>query len=91
MEGSVNKTVTINKTRRHAKNNEALKYQKAHRCGSCKSKNTILIYEEDNSSVDRFGTGCKDSVREYLCLDCHQYMIIEIKGHYRKFYTRFSD
>ena len=88
MEGSVEKTVKINKTRKYAKSNKGLKYQKAHKCGGCKSKNTILIFEEDNSSVDPFGTGSKDSLREYFCLDCHKFMIIEIKGHYRKFYTR---
>ena len=88
MEGSVEKNVTINKTCRYAESNKALKYQKAHKCSGCKSKNTILIYEEDNSSVDSFGTGCKDSLSEYFCLDCHKYMTIEITGHYRKFYTR---
>ena len=91
MDGSVKKTVTINKTRRHAKSDDALTYKKPHKCTACKSSKTILLFEEDNSYIDPDGTGSKDSLREYLCLDCHQYMIIEIKGHYRKFYKRWSD
>ena len=91
MDGTVKKVVKVNKTRRHAKSDLALNFNKPHKCVACKSSETALIFEEDNSYVDSDGTGCKDSIREYICMECKQYMIITISGHYRKFYTRWSD
>ena len=61
-------------------------------CKGCKSKDTVLIYKYDYSKTDDYGDDAgwtrKQYFAEFKCNNCKKYMVHEISGYEREYYTR---
>jgi len=85
-------TIKMYKRRRHAKNDQPLKPQIKMKCAGCKSNDTILIYKYDYLKTYDYGDNAgwinEEYITEYKCKKCGKYMVHEISGYQREYYTR---